>query len=349
MSDSTPTLEDVARIAGVSTATVSRCFNSPDRVVPTTREKVQRVVKELGYTPHFGGRALASNRTNTVGAVIPTMDNSIFARGLQAFQEGLVEAGVTLLVASSNYDPEKELEQLQTLISRGADGLLLIGQARPRETYEFLERRGIPYVIAWNYREHDNASYVGFDNKSAARQLTELVLANGHRDIAMIAGITHFNDRAADRVAGVCEALAAAGLDAESTAIVEAPYSLEAGGDAFCRLLERTPAPTAVICGNDVLAAGAILKAREMGKRVPQEISITGYDDIELAEVIDPQLTSVHVPHKRMGYAAAQLLLELRDGKTRHRSIKFETTIIERKSLGPVAASKTSEGSNRVT
>ena len=121
MADSTPTLLDVARIAGVSTATVSRYFNTPDRVVPATREKVQRVVKELGYTPHFGGRALASNRTNTVGAVIPTMDNSIFARGLQAFPgRASSKPVITLLVASSNYDPEKELEQLQSLISRGS-------------------------------------------------------------------------------------------------------------------------------------------------------------------------------------------------------------------------------------
>ena len=330
-------LEDVARIAGVSTATVSRCFNSPDRVVPATREKVRRVVKELGYTPHFGGRALASNRTNTVGAVIPTMDNSIFARGLQAFQEGLVEGGVTLLVASSNYDPEKELEQLQTLISRGADGLLLIGEARPRETYEFLERRGIPYVIAWNYRQDGKASYVGFDNRSAARLMAERVLACGHRNIAMIAGITQFNDRAADRVAGVRDALAAAGLDADGMAIVEAPYSLDGGADALSRLLSGVSPPTAIVCGNDVLAAGAILRARDMGRRVPEDISITGYDDIELAEVIDPQLTTVHVPHKRMGDAAARLLLELRDGKTGHRSIEFGTSIIERGSLGPVA------------
>ncbi|MEM7462336.1 MAG: LacI family DNA-binding transcriptional regulator [Pseudomonadota bacterium] len=340
MADSAPTLLDVARIAGVSTATVSRYFNTPDRVVPATREKVQRVVKELGYTPHFGGRALASNRTNTIGAVIPTMDNSIFARGLQAFQEGLVEAGVTLLVASSNYDPEKELEQLQSLISRGADGLLLIGEARPKETYEFLKRRGIPYVIAWNHREDKDTHYVGFDNKSAARRMAEFVLSKGHRNIAMISGITHYNDRAADRVAGVCEALAAAGLDIEEPEIIEAAYSLEAGGEALSRLLEKTPPPTAVICGNDVLAVGAILKARQLGKRVPEDISITGYDDIELAEVIEPQLTTVHVPHKRMGYAAARLLLELRDGKNARQSIEFETTIVERGSLGQIPPGK---------
>lgn len=105
-----PTLKDVALLAGVSTATVSRSLSSPELVQPTTRERVEEAVEQLGYTPHFGGRALASNRTNTVGAVIPTMDNAIFARGLQAFQEELAAAGVNLLVASSSYDPRREAE-----------------------------------------------------------------------------------------------------------------------------------------------------------------------------------------------------------------------------------------------
>ncbi|MFQ3188097.1 MAG: LacI family transcriptional regulator, partial [Gammaproteobacteria bacterium] len=139
-------------MAGVSTATVSRCFNSPDSVVKTTRERVLRIVEEIGYTPHFGGRALASNRSNTVGAIIPTMDNAIFARGIQAFQETLADNNVTLLIASSGYDPERELEQIRSLISQGADGLLLIGHARPENTYDFLQLRQIPYVVTWNYR-----------------------------------------------------------------------------------------------------------------------------------------------------------------------------------------------------
>ncbi len=332
--ESAPTLEDVARTAGVSTATVSRCFNSPDRVIDATREKVMRVVNELGYTPHFGGRVLASNRTNTVGAVIPTMDNAIFARGLQAFQEGLAEAGVTLLVASSGYDPQQEFEQIQTLISRGADGLLLIGDARSAEAYAFLERRSIPYVIAWTYRAGNKVSHVGFDNKDAARRMTERVLGNGHRNLAMIAGLTRNNDRAADRIAGVREALAAAGLAAERLPIVEVPYTLEAGAGAFAALMRRSPRPTAVICGNDVLAVSAIVRAKEMRLKVPQDISITGFDDIELAEIVEPRLTTVHVPHKRMGSAAARLLLDLRDGRIDHQSIEFETFIVDGNSLG---------------
>ena len=336
---SRPTLEDVARLAKVSTATVSRCLNDPARVVEATRNRVERAVEELGYTPNFGGRALASNQTNTIGAVIPTMDNAIFARGLQAFQETLAEAGVTLLVASSLYDPQSESEQLRTLVSRGADGLLLIGVARPEKTYDFLRNRNIPYVIAWNHHSDGSCCFAGFDNEDAASQMTEQVIKHGHRNIAMIAGITQFNDRALDRVTGVRKAMNRNGLSGKGMPVVEAPYTLEDGGKAFEELMQNSPKPTAVICGNDVLAVGAIVRAKQLGFQVPQDVSITGFDDIDLAEVAEPPLTTVHVPHRRMGQAAAELLLDLRAGKTDCQSIEIQTHIIMRDSLGPVEQS----------
>ncbi len=330
---SAPTLADVARYAGVSTATVSRCLNAPERVLPETRRRIIGAVDKLGYTPNFGGQALASNRTNTVGAVIPTMENAIFARGLQAFQEALAAAGVTLLVASSGYDPEREAEQIRVLVGRGADGLLLIGTARPETTYAFLHQRNVPYVIAWNYRPSDGNLYAGFDNRSAARALAERVIDYGHRSIAMIAGVTQTNDRAADRVAGVREALTAAGLDAKAMPVIEAPYSLDEGGGAFATLMQRNIPPTAVICGNDVLAAGAMTRARDLGVSIPDDVSIVGFDDIDLALVVQPQLTTVHVPHRRMGEAAAKLLLQLRDGLQNMESVILDTHVVERGSL----------------
>ena len=329
-----PTLNDVARVAGVSTATVSRCLNEPDLVVPSTREKVMHAVEELGYTPDFGGRALASRRTNTVGAVIPTMENAIFARGLQAFQEALSEAGVTLLVASSGYDPESEAQQVRTLIGRGADGLLLIGSAHLPATYEYLRRRNIPYVLAWNLGDDGN-HFVGFDNRLSAREMANLVLDYGHRDIAMIAGLTDMNDRAADRIWGVRDALADRGIDTDTLAVIEAPYSFEDGSQAFADLMRLKPRPTAVICGNDVLAVGAISSAKALGLRVPEQVSITGFDDIDIATVVEPALTTVHVPHRRMGKSAADQLMKLIAQEAAETRIDINTQIIERGSLGP--------------
>lgn len=333
-----PTLIDVAKQAGVSTATVSRCLNQPSALRAETRRRVEAAVDALGYTPHFGGQALASNRTNTIGAVIPTMENAIFARGLQALEEKLAEAGVTLLVASSGYDPDREEAQIRALIRRGVDGLLLIGQARPERTYELLSRQGTPVVLAWCLPKPGAPRSIGFDNRGAAAALAAAVLAEGHREIAMISGVAAWNDRVAERVAGVRAALASAGLDLPPHRLVEARYTIQDGDAAFRQVLAAgDERPTAVICGNDVLAAGALRAARALSLEAPRDVSITGFDDIDLADAVHPGLTTVRVPHRRMGRLAAETLLALRDGVPITADPSLETSIVRRGSLGPPA------------
>jgi len=329
-----PTLDDVARAAGVSTATVSRCLNAPDRVIAPTRERVMKAVEALGYTPDFGGRALASRRTNTVGAIIPTMDNAIFARGLQSFQEALSRFGKTLLVASSGYSPAREREQMEVMAGRGVDGMLLIGSARPDSSVDFLRRRGIPFLGAWNLGGEDGY-FVGFDNHAAAAELTQKVLAQGHRRLAMIAGISQMNDRAADRMEGVRATAERAGIARAQLPVIEAAYTFDDGARAFGELMALSPRPTAVLCGNDVLAVGAMQKARELDLRVPEDVSITGFDDIDLASVVAPKLTTIRVPHRRMGQAAAEMLIKLINKQPVERQIEIPTAIVERDTLGP--------------
>jgi LacI family transcriptional regulator len=327
------TLNDVAREARVSTATVSRCLNFPERVSPEARERVDRAVERLGYTPHFGGRALASNRSNTVGAVIPTMENAIFARGLQALEEALSARGVTLLVATSDYDVRREAQQIRTLMGRGVDGLVLIGEARPQATYDLLQARGVPFVLVWNPNTASPHCSVGFDNRSAARKMSEVVLASGHRRVAMIAGVTEWNDRASDRVAGVRDALAQQGLSLAPPYFVEAVYSLEAGAAAAQSFMALDAPPTAIVCGNDVLAAGAIIGLGALGAAVPADVSVVGFDNIDLAIAVTPALTTVHVPHRRMGRAAAALLHTMIADDGPGESVVLETEIVHRASL----------------
>ena len=332
-SSKTSTLQDVARRAGVSTATVSRTLNNPSLVKPGTRERIERAVTELGYTPHFGGRALASNRTNTVGAVIPTMENAIFARGLQALQDRLSEANVTLLVATSHYDQDREQAQIRALLARGVDALVLIGEAREQSTYDLIKARGVPFVILWTYQPNGPASYIGFDNFAASRLITEHVLAKGHRKIAMIAGITAGNDRAAIRAQGVRATLAEKGIDLREPFFAEADYDIRAGADVAEAMLARENRPTAIICGNDVLAVGAIGGIRSAGLRVPDDVSVVGFDDIDLALVVEPALTTIRVPHRRMGRAAAEYILANMAGEETDESILIDVDLIERGSL----------------
>ncbi|MCP5074523.1 MAG: substrate-binding domain-containing protein [Rhodobacteraceae bacterium] len=333
----TPTLEDVAREAGVSTATVSRCLNTPDRVVESTRKRVLSVVLQLGYSPNFGARALAAKRTNTIGAVIPTMENAVFAKGIQAFQEELGKHGYTLLISSSSYQEDLEAGQIRTLVSRGADGLLLIGNHRNKEIYGFLEQQSIPTLTSWIYDINNEIPSVGFDNKLAMKELATEVIKYGHLDIAAISANQATNDRARARMAGIREAMAEHGLDPGHLRLIEVPYGIETGGEAFATLASSPNRPTVVMCANDVLAAGALCQARRMRLRVPDDISITGFDDIELATVVEPAMTTVHVPHSEMGRKAAQLLIGMVNGEYPSESTQLATHLCLRGSLGPKA------------
>lgn len=311
---STPTLSDVAEVAGVSTATVSRCLNAPDRVQEATRRRVMAAVQQLGYSPNFGARVLAEGRTRTVGAIIPTMENAIFSRGIQAFQEELRTHGLTLLIASSSYRPEIEEEQIRALVGRGAEGLLLIGFQRSAAIQAFLGAQNVPALVAWAYEADAPQVCVGFDNQAAMSALAQEVIARGHRRLALISADPVVNDRAAARIRGLRAAMSAAGLDPEALALEPTDASLDAGGLAFRRLWEGARRPTAVLCGTDVLAAGALTMAHEMGVDVPRAVSITGFADLDLARITRPALTTMHLPHRRMGREAARMLVRMMAG-----------------------------------
>ena len=330
---SAPTLEDVANRAGVSTATVSRCLNAPEIVVEKTRARVMEAVKDLGYAPNFSARALAAKRTHTIGAVIPTIENAIFAQGLQAFQERLGQAGFMMLVTSSSYDPDVEAEQIRALVARGVDGILLIGHDRDREVYQFLKDRNVATLVTWAFRA-DRPS-IGFDNRLAMRALVERALDLGHRRIGVISARQAGNDRARERVESLLDTAAERGIDRNSIAVIETEYGIQQGAAAFDQFAERANPPTLVICGNDVLAAGALRRAHERGMSVPSDVSITGFDDIELASLLTPRLTTVHVPHRAMGAAAAEALIAMSAGEWSGESLCLPTEIRDGETLGP--------------
>ncbi len=331
-----PTLEDVALSSKVSTATVSRYLNDPEKVAKSTQAKIQKTIQKLGYTPNFGGRMLASTKVRMVGAIIPTMTNAMFSNGIQAFQEELSKSGITLLIASSGYDPEQELQQIQSLLASGAGGLLVIGAERPKKTLRFLKQRNLPYVIAWTFHDEDPEFYAGFNNRVAAYDLAKVVIDHGHRKIAMIAGVSEHNDRAGDRIQGVKDAISEHSERARLVDLIEVKYRMETGGNAFDILMSKVDKPSVIMCGNDVLAAGVFMRARKRGLRVPEDISVTGFDDLNIASALTPPLTTVRVPHFAMGRAAAKLLLKLIQKDESAKSIELSTEIILRDSLAKI-------------
>ncbi|GAB5511324.1 MAG: LacI family DNA-binding transcriptional regulator [Hyphomicrobiales bacterium] len=290
-------------------------------------------VEELGYAPNFSAKTLAANKSGTIGAIIPTMENAIFARGLQAFQEELGDYGFTMLVASSAYKQELEAEQIRNLVARGADALMLIGHDRDPETYRFLAKRGLPFVNAWAYNEAGEACSIGFDNRESMKALADRVLEFGHTRIGVISAPRAHNDRARGRMDGILDALRDHGLSQDNLTVLDVAYSIRNGAEAFKTLMQQVEPPTAVLCGNDVLAVGAIGMAREMKIDVPGDVSITGFDDIELAQVSMPGLTTVHVPHREMGKQAARMLVNVLRDNTPLQDVKLKTRIVMRSTL----------------
>ena len=291
---------------------MSRALTLPHKVKPLTLSRVQQAAQTLGYVAHGAARALASRRTHTIGAVIPTLDNAIFANTTHALQRTLDEAGYTLLLASHEFDPEVEARVTRALIERGIDALVLLGTTHHPSVFRMIEAHRMPYVLTWALDPAGRHPCVGFDNRAAATRLANYLLDIGHREFAMISGITANNERARERLEGVRGALAARGARLPAGRVVEKAFTLNAGREGLREVIRGTRAPSAVICGNDVLAIGAIAECNARGLAVPQQVSITGFDDMEIASLISPGLTTVHFPTAELGvYAANHLLMRL--------------------------------------
>jgi len=332
------TLHDVAARAAVSTATVSRCLNTPGAVRPAVREQVAAAIAELGYVPHGAARALASQRSRTIGAVVPTLDNAIFATGIQRLQKRLVASGYTLLLASSNYDTAQELDEVRALVSRGLDGLVLVGSDHHPALLQLLRDERLPYVHTWTYDATVEHPCVGFDNRRAAARMARYLLDLGHREFAVVSGITRNNNRAAERLQGVRETLSAAGVELRDERLLERRYSLADGREALTLLMAQRRPPSALICGNDVLALGALFGAQSLGIDVPGRLSISGFDDLPLASQVCPALSTMQVPAAEMGLRAAEYLLARIAGESPPDHTRLEINVVVRDTTAPPAA-----------
>lgn len=306
----TARLSDVARAAGVSLSTASRALATPGLVQAKTRGRILAVATRLGYVPHGAARALASKRSRTIGAVVPTLDNPIFASSTQALQQRIAKEDYTLILGSHEYDLDAEVKVVGALIERGVDGLVLVGLDHSPELYRLLAKAGVPCEFTWATDASRQNYSLGFSNRRAAADVAKHLLSLGHREFAMISGRTASNDRARERVAGVREALAAHGIDLPVQRVLEVPFSIAAARAALARLLEDAGGRfTALVCGNDLLALGALAEAASRGIAVPERLSVTGFDDIDLAAELPPGLTTVRIPVADIGRLAAERML----------------------------------------
>jgi LacI family transcriptional regulator len=331
----TPTIRDVARSAGVSAATVSRVLNGQDIVSDQIREKVRHAIAAMGYVPNASARALASSRTRTIGAVVPTIAGSIFAKIVQSMQKSLEEGGYALILAASEYSLSREFASVRALLDRGVDAVVLVGSRHDAKLYRLIEHKRVPLVLTCTYDPASKWSTVGWDNKAGSAKIAAHAFDIGHRRFGIIGGLSTDNDRATERVEGFVEALHARGVEIARDAIIESRYDLAESGRAMRQLLARSPSPTAILCGNDVLATGALLECLRLGVRVPADVSIAGYDDLDVAAQLVPSLTTVRIPAERVGHLAARGVMAMLDHQPEAFHFDLELDVVLRGTTAP--------------
>ncbi|MBK4996396.1 substrate-binding domain-containing protein [Pseudomonas sp. S37] len=311
---SRPRLHDVAALAGVSPATVSRALSNPQLVRADTREKIQHAIERLGYLPDGSARALASGRARTIGAIMPTLDNAIFARAVQGLQTTLANQGYQLLLATHEYNPSAELELVRALLGQAIDGLVLVGADHSPQVWEMVRSHDVRLLVTW--ASHPGQPSLGFDNYRIGQLAAEHLLRLGHRRMGVISGFFRHNDRARARLAGFRETLASAGCTLPDGNIVEQPFGFEGGRAGLNQLLRLSERPTAVFCGNDVLSVGCLFEAQALGLNVPADLSIVGCDNLPLTAQVTPGVTTVLLPTYELGQRAADTLLQwIRSGQ----------------------------------
>jgi LacI family transcriptional regulator len=298
----------VAKRANVSISTVSRSFNHPELVNPTTRKKIDKAVRKLGYIRNRAAQTMHGIRSGTIGLVVPTIDHAIFAEVIQAFSDSVDAHGFTIMIASHGYDLEREYAALRKFLEHRVDGLALIGEDHSQETYELIERQNIPAVTMWNYSETSRLSCIGADNKMAGVLAAQHLVGLGHRDIGLLFPPTKDNDRARHRRSGVQKILLNAGININPDWDAESTYSIADAKSAALRLLRRPQRPSGVLCGNDVLAMGVLYAAWACKINIPEDLSVVGIGDFKGSNEMEPALTTVRLPARKIGRLAGNYL-----------------------------------------
>ena len=306
------TIEDVAKTAGVSRQTVSRAINDKGEISPVTKEHVLAVVEKLGYRPNRLAQGMVTQRTMTIGLVVPDITNLFFPEVARGVQDAGRENGYNILLCNTDDDPEEEMINLNSLADHQVDGIIMVSScANEQRLAAFAD--GYPSIVLVNRDfNHPNVSLIKTNNLRGGYLATEHLLSLGHRQIGMIAP-PNYRDSKIKRAQGYQDALRAAGIDPDPNLVAIGENTLQGGYQETLKLLRENPEMTAVFTYNDLMALGAIRACRDAGRRVPADIAIIGFDDISLAAMVNPSLSSIHVDKYELGQLALTRLLSKLD------------------------------------
>jgi LacI family repressor for deo operon, udp, cdd, tsx, nupC, and nupG len=319
-------IKEVARLASVSTATVSRALASPGLVSPETRSRVMEAVAKVGYVPNPAARTLRSRKTHMVLVVLPDLSNIFFSQVLRGIEEALFAAGYGMIIGDLNGAAEKERRFADFAAAGQVDGVMLLNGHLFGEA-----ELGVPVVALCEAIEGADIPQIEVENRKGARAMTEHLARLGHRAIGYVTGPTD-NVLERERFAGYREGLERAGLAFDPGLVWEGDWKLETGAEIGRRILSEDKRQSAVFCSNDEMAIGLLRAFASAGVRVPEDISVAGFDDIEYAAMTSPALTTIRQPRRDIGREGASALLELLGGRKPAPRIRLQTELVERAS-----------------
>jgi LacI family transcriptional regulator len=335
-SDRRPTIREIAKDSGVSVATVSRVLNGHPDVAPTTRDTVMRHVKEGSFVTNRTARALAGGRTGLIGLTVPFFDAEYFMQIAGGAAAALKERDARFVVSPTEHEHDREVSLLERVMHGTTDGAILILPSESNEELLSLKRWGCPFVVLDpSMPTHEDIPTVTAAHWSGARAMTEYLIALGHRRIGVITGTTGWV-ATTDRLGGYRAALVAAGLPAPPEIIADGNFQIESGYSGAKQLLSLSAPPSAIFAFNDNMAVGALQAARELGFRVPEDVSVAGFDDALAASITMPRLTTVRQPLREMGRVGAEILYRLIEGRPVDvMRVELSTKLVVRESTAP--------------
>ncbi|MGD6943126.1 catabolite control protein A [Cytobacillus gottheilii] len=305
------TIYDVAREANVSMATVSRVVNGNPNVKPTTRKKVLEVIDRLGYRPNAVARGLASKKTTTVGVIIPDISSTFFAELARGIEDIATMYKYNIILSNSDQNEDKELHLLNTMLGKQVDGIVFMGGNITAEHVNEFKKSPVPIVLAGSIEESGSIPSVNIDYEQAAFDATTALIEKGHKDTALVVGPLREPINAEKKLEGYKRALAEAGISYREELVVEGDDTYDSGIEAFEKLIEADPKPTAIYAGSDEMALGVVHGAQDKGFSVPNDFEVISSDNTRLTLMVRPQLTSVVQPLYDIGAVAMRLLTKL--------------------------------------
>lgn len=334
---SKPTIYDIAKLAGVSTATVSKVFNQTGRISEETRKRIFAISEQLNYQPSVVASALTGKRTYTIGLLIPDLANPFFAEVARHVEDRANELGYNVVICNTDNNEAKEMKYVQLLRQKSVDGIIVATGVKNDDTLTELIRQEVPISLIARDRSHLSASSVLVDDYMGGYQAATHLIELGHKRIAIVAE----NRRIAsseDRIRGYRHALEQAGLPIEDRYILESDFTIQGGRRAAEMLLSEENPPTAIFACNDLLAIGAIQAAGDRNLSIPGDLSVVGFDNTILAEITYPPLTTVAQPIQAMGHQVVDLIAgEINQtGKVKQRIVIVPELIVRRSTAAPV-------------